>query len=109
MKRCGIKATGRTFGSIKNQARYIETSWWNVDVNSSVSKKCKFLRNWKQGNTNKRSYLEATRKARKVVYYVKCKAERNRFAGACQGGNQKCEVFEISKGMIKVNQDNIDE
>ena len=71
METCGLKATGRTFGSIKCPARYRETSRWSVDVYSTVSKKSKLLGRLKQGNTNKRSFLEAMTKARKAVYYVR--------------------------------------
>lgn len=65
MELCGLKATWRTFRLLKGPARYREISWWNVDVNSSVCKKCKLLRKWKQGNTSKRNYLEAMIKAKK--------------------------------------------
>ena len=63
----------------------------------------------KQGNTSKRKYAEAKKKARMTVWQAKCKAERIRFGNVLQRDEQKCDVFKIAKRMVKINQDIIGE
>lgn len=55
------------------------------------------------GSRNKKKWVEAKRKARKVFRQEKCEAERNRFSNVRRRDDQKCEVSKSANRMVKTN------
>ena len=52
-------------------------------------------------------YLEVKKKARRIVYQAKCKAQWKRFGNIMQRDDQKCKKlkFKSSKMTMKTNED----
>ena len=86
--------------------RHTETCWCNDDVNNSVNEKPKLQNKWKERNTSKKNYSGAKRKARTVVFQAKCGVDLQL---VIRRGDQKGEIFRITKRMVKTSQDVISE
>lgn len=74
LKGAFLKATERSYGWTKDQARQKETWWWCY----GVSEKWKLQKEQKQGNTSKKKHLEAKKEAKRVVYQAKCKSRKKK-------------------------------
>lgn len=91
--KCRLERSERSFGRgfrqelwrTKGLARLNETWQWNGDVSNNVREKCKPLKDWKQGNTTNKKYLEAKKKAERAVCQTKYKHELKDFITLCRG------------------------
>ena len=100
MKGALLEAIDKNCGQTKGQARHKET-WW-LNVSNCVSEKCKLRKDWKQGKTSKRKYVEAKKKAKRTVYQAKYKAERERSGNNMWQEDQKCDVLRLQREWSKL-------